>query len=121
MAMTAHWAPILLAIGISLSDAKASSPWSIGTWEYSGRSVWVTVHLAEDGRCLVSAQRGRDPSITFIECTFSVRGDVVLLQSTPRPGEQALEPARLYYDALGDTFSAEGEPDLVLTRKKVRR
>jgi hypothetical protein len=109
---------LLLAVGISLSEAKAAPPRLLGAWEYSSPHFWLAVHLWENGNCLVSTQRSRDPSITYLECSFTTRGDVVLLERREAMSAGASLPARLYYDPVSDFFVAEGEPDRFLMRKK---
>ena len=109
---------LLLAAGISLPNAKATPHQLLGAWEYSSSHFWLAVHLWENGNCLVSTQRARDPSITFLECTFTTRGDVVLLERRQAASAEASLPARLYYNPVSDFFVAEGEPDRFLLRKK---
>ena len=109
---------LLLAVGISLSDAKAAPPQLLGAWEYSSPHFWLAVHLWENGNCLVSTQRARDPSITFVECSFTMQGDVVFLERRQAVSAEASPPAQLYYDPVTDSFVAEGEPDRFLMRKR---
>jgi len=108
---------LFLAVGVALPDARAGLPLSIGTWEYSGARFRLSVHLWENGNCLVSAQSSRAATTSFFECTYTVRGDTVLLESRQNQGD-AHQPARLYYDALGDSLMVDGEPDRVLVRMK---
>jgi len=107
---------LLLTVILAASNTYAMSSPVAGTWKYEDAHVSMTVRLADDGTCRVTAKLDAGPGMDAL-CTYAIYGDAVVIawRGYSVAGAPA-EPVRMLFDAASDTFVVEGEVERVLTR-----
>jgi len=111
---------LFLAAILAASNANAVTSSVNGTWRYEDVRVSMTVKLAGDGSCRVTAKIDVGPRVDAL-CTYAIYGDAVVLAW---PGFNVISgkptaPLRMLFDATSDSFVLEGETNRVLTRSGV--
>ena len=107
---------LLLAI-VAASNADAMPSSATGTWKYEDAHVSMTVRLAGDGACRVTAKLDTGPRVDAL-CTYAIYGDALVLAwrgINVNTGE-GTAPLRMLFDTASNSFAVEGEPERVLTR-----
>jgi hypothetical protein len=113
---------LLFLILVALSSAGEAAPeWPVGVWRYIDSNVSLTVRLNGDSSCFVGAVMTRAGEGRFFPCSYSVAGETIIITWTNRVNDAEPRPARLFYNAVADSFVFEEEPRGVLMRMGTRK
>ena len=88
-----------------------------GTWKYEDLQVSMTVRLAGDGTCRVTAKLDSSHGFDAL-CTYAIYGDAIVIawRGFNLSTGGVTPPIRMLFDPASDTFAVEGESERVLTR-----